>query len=252
VKAVGESAAVDWAAALRTGTGRGVRVGLLDTGVDSRHPALAGKMAGNYEALVDVPQGRVLAREDGEDPNEHGTACAGILTRLAPGAEIHSVQIIGDHPRDSPLKLIAGFRFAVEQGWDVINISAGSGTPHPELRELSEAAWKAGLIVIAAKDNRPEVVGYPAAFPNVLAVDMEHFSQPFAFTFDPRADVEVEASGVYIDAPRAGGGRQFFTGSSFAAPHLAAIAARLREVVPELDGDRFRLALGQLSQSSAG
>jgi subtilisin family serine protease len=237
---------------VRERTGRGVRIGLLDTGVDSRHLDLAGRIKGNYEARIDVPQGRVVACGHGEDHNEHGTACAGILARLAPGAEIHSVQVIGAHPRDTPLKLLAGFRFAVAHRWDIINVSAGMGTPRPELRELADAAWTAGLIVIAAKDNRPGVVGYPAAFPNVLAVDMEHFADPLSFRFVERAEVEVEASGIYIDAPRAGGGRQYFTGSSFAAPHLAAIAARLKEHFPELNGESLRTALKQLSRSASG
>lgn len=241
------SAAVDWQAALRERTGRGVRIALLDTGVDSCHPDLVGKIAGHYEALVDVQAGRVVPRDHGRDFNEHGTACAAILARLAPDAEIHSVQIIGDHPRDSPLKLIAAFRHAVEEGWEVININAGSGTPHAELRELADRAWAAGLIVVAAKDNRPEVIGYPAAFPNVLAVDMDHFANPVDFRYDPAATVEVEASGIYIDAPLAGGGRKFFTGSSFAAPHVAAIAARLKEAVPDLDGKGMREAFGHLS-----
>lgn len=244
----GRHSSVDWKAALRDGTGRGVRIGLLDTGVDSRHPELQGKVAAHYEARIDVRQGRVVAVAQGEDPNEHGTSCAGILSRLAPEAEIHSVQIIGNHPRDSPLKLIAGFRFAIEQGWDVININAGAGTPHVELRALAEAAERAGLIVVAAKDNRPDVAGFPAAFPNVLAVDMDYFEDPLALRFFPDREVEVEASGVYIDAPAAGGGRHYVTGSSFAAPHLAAIAARLKESVPDLDARRFRIALANLAE----
>lgn len=242
------SADPDWRALLRNATGRGVRVGLLDTGVDSRHPDLAGRITANYEALVDVPEGRVVPREFGDDPHAHGTACAGILARLAPDAEIHSVQVIGNHPRDTPLKLVAGFRFAVEQRWDVINISAGTGKPHPELARLADAAWEAGLIVIAAKDNRPGVTGYPAALPNVLAVDMEHFPDPLDFRYDPQAEVEIEASGIYIEAPVAGGGRKYYTGSSFAAPHLAAVVARLKEACPELDGARIREVLGNVAK----
>lgn len=238
---------IDWAEALSRGTGRGVRIGLLDTGVDSHHRELAGRITANYEALIDVPEGRVVTRPHGQDHHEHGTACAGILTKLAPGAEIHSVQVIGAHPRDTPLKLIAGFRFAIAQHWDVINISAGSGTAHPELIALAASAWSAGLIVIAAVDNRPGIVGYPAACPDVLAVDMDHFPSPTSLRYDPAAEVEVEASGIYIVAPVAGGGRRLFTGSSYAAPHVAAIAARLKETVPDLTGARFREALARLS-----
>ena len=237
----------DWATSLRTGTGRGVRIGMLDTGVDSDHPDLAGRIAANYEARVDVEHGRVVEVSRGTDHGEHGTACAGILTSLAPDAELHSVQIVGVHPRDSPLKLVAGLRFAVEQRWGIITINAGTEREHPGLRALVNEAWANGQIVIAAVDNRPEVIGYPAAYPNVLAVDMEHFEEPLEFRFHPDAEVEVEAKGIYVEAPCAGGGRRFYTGSSFAAPHVAAMAARLKEGVPELNGAILRDAFTLLS-----
>jgi len=234
--------------ALREGCGHGVRIGLIDTGVETRHPDLAGKIAGNYEVVMDCEDGRVRRLVQGRDPNEHGTACAHILSRLAPGAEIHSVRVIGDSPGDSPRKLVAGFRFALDQGWDVINISAGAGRPHAALRELADRAWREGRIVVAAKDNHPEETGYPAAYPNVLAVDMEHFGDPLAIRYNGSQPVEVEANGIYIEAARASGGRHNYTGTSFAAPHVAAIAARLKERLPQFDPELFREALKELSE----
>ena len=222
------------------GTGAGVSIGLLDTGVDSRHVDLNGKIADNYEVEMGIEEAFVDRVDHGCDQNEHGTACAGILSRFAPGAKIHSVQVIGAHVRDNPEKLIAGLRFAVEQNWDVINISAGTGKPHSELREIVSQAHAAGTILIAAKDNRAGMIGYPAAYPEVIAVDMEYFSDPLDWRYHPDSEVEVEASGIYIDAPLAGGGRRSFTGSSFAAPHIAAIAARLRERCPEMGIEEFR------------
>lgn len=241
------AAKVDWHGALREGTGRGVRIGLLDTGANSEHPDLIDKIAAHYEARVDVEHGRVVPCERGLDYNNHGTACAGILSELAPGAEIHSIQIVGDRPRDSPLKLCAALCFAVEQRIEVITVNAGMTSASPELLQLTTAAWERGIIVIAAKDNRPEVIGYPAAFPQVLAVDMEHFDDPFQIRYHSDSLIEVEAAGIYIDAPCNHQGRHAFTGSSFAAPHLAAIAAKLKEVVPGMHGGSFREALAQLT-----
>lgn len=202
-----------------------IRIGLIDTGANSRHSDLIGKIAANYEFI----DGRIRRVPNGRDFHDHGTACAHILSRHAPDAEIHSVQVIRTDSGDSPEKLIAGFRFAVDQGWNVININAGAGRPHAALEEIAKVAEKNGQIVIAAKDNQPGEIGYPAACPSVIAVDMDYFEYPLDFRFYPDAPVEVEASGIYIEAASAAGGRQRFTGSSFAAPHVAAIAARFRE-----------------------
>ena len=232
-------------------SGRGIDIALIDTGVDSRHPDLRGRIAGNYEAQMGYLDAFVDAVPHGLDPNSHGTACAGILARLAPGASIHNVQVIGDHPRDRPEKLIAGLRFAIAKRWPIINISAGIAKPHRLLHELVEAAVSAGSILIAAKDNRPDQVGFPAAYPAVIAVDMDYFPDPLGWRYHPGEEVEIEASGVYIDAPRAGGGRQSYTGTSFAVPHVAAIAARLKELVPDLGTEVFREFLSRQPSGSA-
>ncbi|MFT4548519.1 MAG: subtilisin family serine protease [Pseudoalteromonas tetraodonis] len=215
-----------------TASGAGVRVGLIDTGVDSRHEDLAGKIAANYEAVMGFEENFVDEVEFGTDHNAHGTACAGILNRAAPEAVIHSVQVIGEHGQDNPEKLIAGLRFAVEQGWEVINISAGAGKPNDELHELVKRAHDSGTILIAAKDNRPEVIGYPAAYPEVICVDMEYLPDALGWRCFPGRAVEVEANGIYIEAPVAGGGRKSYTGTSFAAPTVSGIAARWKELTP--------------------
>ena len=77
---------------------------------------------------------------------------------------------------------------------------------------------------------------------------MEYFPDPLTWRYHPGAEIEVEASGIYIDAPLAGGGRQSYTGTSFAAPHIAAIAARLKQRFPGMGVAEFRefLALRQL------
>ena len=221
-------------------TGSGVSVGLIDTGVDSRHTDLLGKIAANYEAVMGFEENFVDPVEFGTDHNAHGTACAGILHRAAPGALIHSVQVIGKYPRDNPEKLIAGLKFAVEQRWEVINISAGAQKPHQELLELVRRAHQAGTILIAAKDNHPGTIGYPAAYPEVICVDMEYFPAPLDWRYHADGEIEVEANGIYIDAPVAGGGRRSYTGTSFAAPTVAGIAARWKQCYPDTGMPEFR------------
>ncbi len=78
------------------GSGSGVRIGLIDTGVDTSHQDLTGKVVANYEVVIGYCEPFVERVEVGRDNNQHGTACAGILSEIAPGAEIHSVQVIGD------------------------------------------------------------------------------------------------------------------------------------------------------------
>ena len=235
-----------WYKRLMSGRGNGVKIGLLDTGVQDDHPDVQGTIAAHYE--IEGHGEQVTRVRQGFDWISHGTACAGIIHEMAPEAEIHSVQIIGQKPTGTPANLMAGLRFAIDQGWDVINISAGAGRPHKELRIMAEEAWNAGIIVIAAKDNRPGEIGFPAAFPTVLAVDMEHFKDRLTFRYDPACLVQVEAKGVYVDAPCADGGRKLYTGSSFAAPHISAIAARLKSEVPELDAWMFREVLSELTE----
>ena len=74
----------------------------------------------------------------------------------------------------------------------------------------------------------------------VIAVDIEHFPNPLDWRFHPDSEIEVEANGIYIEAPLAGGGRRSYTGTSFAVPHLSGIAARWKERNPSRGQSDFR------------
>lgn len=228
--------------------GQGVRVGLLDTGVASMHPALEGCIAANYEAVDEGGSVHILPRTEGTDHQTHGTGVAGILHAMAPAAEIHSVCVLGESKKCTLKKLIAGLGFAIQQGWEVVNISLGTLIESQELFDLTEIALYRGQILIAAKDNHPDQHGYPAAFSTVIGVDMEHFPDPMEFIYRPGERIEVLASGIYVDAPQAGGGRFAYTGTSFACPQIAGLAARCREVFPEMNARQFRSILAALSK----
>ncbi len=233
---------------IEAATGKGIQVGLLDTGVDSTHRDLHGRVVSNHEVVGEGVELEVQPRWRGVDYEEHGTACAGILHEAAPDAEIHSICVLGRMKKASLSQTLAGLEFALDQGWEVINISVGTLIFSEELIQLTERAFYTGQILIAAKDNQPDKVGYPAALSSVIGVDLDHHPGSFQFVYRPDNPVDVEAHGVYVDAPIAGGKRRAHTGTSFACPQIAALAARCREVFPNLDAPQFRMILAALSQ----
>ena len=235
---------------LRTGTGKGVKVGILDSGVASHLPYLNGRVVSNYEVVEDRYQGtRIVTLEKGVDVMEHGTACAYIIHQHAPDAEIHSVRVIGHSHRATSNKLLRALEFAVEQKWDIVNLSLGTESNYEKIARLADRAYYQGMIWIAAKDNNPSKVSYPAGLASVVGVDMDYFKDPACFRFYPGKAIEVEASGVYVGAPTSDGGWQQYTGSSFACPQISGIAARLREHFPDLTPFQFKTALASLREN---
>jgi len=231
-------------------TGRGVKVGIVDTGVESTHEYLETSVKGNYDV---VPTGhggyRNEEMEKGEDFVGHGTACAGIIHHIAPDAELYSVRVIGSGLGDTTDRLLQGVRFALDQDWPILNLSLGTNRFNRELFQLAEEACYNGKIIIASKDNQRNKVGYPAALSAVLAVDMEHFENALEFHYHLGQQVEVEAKGIYVNAPSPGGGCQLYTGTSFACPHVSAITARMMEKIEGLTTFQLRTILAALGNA---
>lgn len=232
-----DTPAARWRRRLRDGTGRGLRIGILDTGVADHLPELRGAIRSHHTIADD---GRAVRHWRGDDALGHGTACAWILRGLAPEAELHSVRIFGRSPRERGGKLIAGLAFALDQGWDVINISLGSTGFREELMPLVRRAGETGRVIVAAAHNEPGGASFPAQLPGVIGVDGGYFESPLGFRYHPGRLIEVEARGVYVEAPRPDGSWFSYTGSSFACPHVSAIVARLGR---ERIGEKLR-ALG--------
>lgn len=235
-------------AALRAGTGKGVRVAMLDTGVDESHPDLSGKIAASYE-LARSGGGFACSRVEGFDAVGHGTACAGIIKSIAPDAELHSVKVIGANAKGSSAELAYGLEWALENKMNVVNASLGTldWRKKNRLAELAEHAFYEGITIVAAANNRGEIA-YPANLPTVLAVDSGAFEDPLSFHYRLGTYIELEANGIYVEAPSPGGERKLFTGTSFACPHITGIVARLLSVQPDLQPFEIRTLLRRLVQ----
>ncbi|RII08014.1 Subtilisin E precursor [Streptomyces sp. YIM 130001] len=231
-------------------TGKGVRVAVVDTGVDARHPQLAANVdsgGGNFLPAKDS-RGRPLERgaaNGTSDSAGHGTRVAGIIAArptpgtgfagLAPDATILPVRHNDAAGNGSAGTLAQAIRYAVAADADVINISqdtAGAVRPSAALEEAVAAALRSDVVLVAAAGNRGtggrSRPTYPASYPGVLAVaasDRSNERAPFSQAGD---FVGVAAPGVDIVSTVPGGGHCADHGTSFAAPYAAGVAALLR------------------------
>ncbi|MEA2172865.1 MAG: hypothetical protein QOD00_457 [Blastocatellia bacterium] len=216
-------------------TGRGVRVAVVDSGMDAAHPALEGKVKESVEAVAEG--GRITFRASSSgDAAGHGTACAGIITSVAPEVELYSVKVLGPNASGSGDMFLAGLDYAIKQRMQVINLSLGTTKPQyfAPLHDLLDRAYHAGCIVVAAANNLPQP-SYPSIFSSSLvSVSKREGDNPFDFGYRYGEVIEMLAPGVGVHTAWPGGGYRQLTGNSFACPHIVGIIALIMEAYPDL------------------
>ncbi|WP_329367389.1 S8 family serine peptidase [Streptomyces sp. NBC_00669] len=227
-------------------TGRGVRVCVIDSGVDSSHPAIGGS-AESYVAEPDTPAPGArwdVVPDTAGDLAGHGTACAGIIRSLAPECELTSVRILGSGLRGSGEALVRALEWAVERRFAVVNVSLSTRREeHKErLHDLADAAYFAGVTLVSAAHNSP-VDSYPWRFPSVLSVGAHAEPDPEYVEANPDPPVDLFARGVAVEAPWPGGGKRVVSGNSFAAPHVTGLCARILERHPRFRTPELRHVL---------
>jgi subtilisin len=215
-------------------TGKGVRVCILDSGIDSDHP-----MVGEIQGAVAVEVGEgdeVRVVDDAEgDLAVHGTACAGIVRSIAPDCTLFSVRVLGAGFTGSGTALLGGLRWAVEQGFDVINMSLSTTKSRfaGMLHEVADAAYFRRTVLVASAHNMP-VESYPWRFSSVISVGSHEEPDPLTYYYNPNPPVEFFARGVDVEVAWLGGARARSTGNSFATPHISGICALVLGKHPEL------------------
>src|ERR1041385_9155632 len=213
-------------------TGKGIRVCILDSGIEAGHP-LVGELEGAVAVARDEED--VSVAEDSEgDLCGHGTACAGIVRGLAPECSIYSVRVLGAGFKGSGPVLLGGLRWAVEQGFDVVNMSLSTTKRQfaELLHELADTAYFRRTVLVASAHNMP-VESYPWRFSSVISVGSHEQPDPYAFFYNPpppsaffytpAPPVEFFARGVDVEVAWIGRTALRSTGNSFATPHIAGI-----------------------------
>lgn len=223
-------------------TGQGVKVGVVDSGIDPSHPKV-GPLAGSVEFTFD-PQGKVVCREATGDLSGHGTACAGLIRRRAPAATLYSLRVLDASQRADLRLLTAAIRWAAAQGLDLLNLSLGTIQPEgiADLQATCREATAAGLILVAAA-HEEGLTSYPASFPEVIGVRGSAFSQPHGYYYREGEPSECVARGEVQRLCWLGGREVLMGGNSFAAAQLSGLVALIRQALPGANLDTVRRAL---------
>ena len=232
-------------------TGRGVRVCILDSGVQPDH-----RLVGDLEGAVVVTKredGEFSVDEDAEgDLSGHGTACAGIVRALAPDCSIFSVRVLGAGFKGSGGVLLEGLRWAIEERFDVINMSLSTTKRQFAgiLHELADSAYFRRSVLVASAHNMP-VESYPWRFASVISVGSHDEDDPETFYYNPAPPVEFFGRGVDVEIAWIGGDTIRATGNSFATPHMSGICALILAKHPELTPFQLKNVL-YLTASNVG
>ncbi|MYV97594.1 S8 family serine peptidase [Streptomyces sp. SID3343] len=213
--------------------GSGVRVCVVDSGIEAGHP-LIGELAGSY-AVLNRDEGPEVGKVDPGDTCGHGTACASIVRRIAPGCELHSVRILGEKGGGTGDALLTGLRWAIEQRFEVINLSLSTSRPqfNQELRELADDAYFNGSVIVASAHNS-RIESFPWRFSSVISVGSHAEDDSALVLYNPSPPVEFFARGQAVPVAGPNGGTTRNTGNSFAAPHIAGLSALILGKHPSL------------------
>src|SRR5215813_13640184 len=201
----------DW----RSATGQGVTVAIIDSGIDTDHKDLKGRVIESVEARIE--KNKVIFETSNEgDSAGHGTACAGIIARIAPGNKFASVKVLGAGGLGDGKVFLAGLEYAIKKRHKVINLSLGTTKPQffAPLHDMLDRAYQAGCIVVAAANNLPQP-SFPSVFSSsLISVSKSAETNPFHFGFRFGEVIELTAPGVNVRTAWLGGGYKSLTGNS--------------------------------------
>lgn len=259
IECIGPIAQIDREWAWGGSTGRGVRVAVIDSGIEHDHPAVAGSVGGGVVIEFDPQaeaQVRVIPDEAPRDIFGHGTACAGIIHSIAPEAELYSVRVISSDLTGKAMQFAHGIRWAIEHDMGVANMSLSTSREEyfGLFHELADDAYFHNIMLVSAVNNIP-APSYPSLYSSVVSVAAHEGQDPFTYYYNPAPPVEFGAPGIDVHVAWLDKSTSVSTGNSFAAPHMTGIIALIRSKHPELTPFQVKtvlLACATNSEASSG
>lgn len=230
-------------------TGAGIKVAIIDSGIDASHPAV-----GSVEGAVIIepddsePDGFRVIEGPHTDLYGHGTACAGIIRSVAPDVSIYSVRVLGERLTGKAWVFATGLEWAIENGMNVVNLSLStSNEAHiPMFHELTDAAAFAHVMLVSAMANEPKTT-VPSEFSSVFSTASIRSDDPYEVRYNAAGPAEWAARGVDVDVAWADGSSITATGNSFAAPHVAGVIALLLAKHPGLTTFQVKTILAAMA-----
>lgn len=238
--------------------GTGIKVAVIDTGIDSNHPDLSANYKGGYNFVSD--------NNYPIDDNGHGTHVAGIIAAsdndigvigVAPEAELYAVKMLDSTGSGYTSDTIAAIQWSVNNGMHVANMSFGSKMSTRSLKSACDAAYNKGLLLIAAAGNSGNVygtgnnVGYPAKYDSVIAVAAIDINNNRAWWSSTGSAVELSAPGVNIYSTIPGDRYYSMSGTSMACPHVTGVVALVKAYNPSFTNVQVRIRM-QITATNLG
>ena len=227
-------------------TGQGLKIAVIDSGVNARHPH-----------IVTAPQGgAVFCPREEDQPNSswedvlgHGTAVTAAIQEKAPGAEYYAVKVFGTSLRTTSMRLIQALQWALDHDMDIVNLSLG--TPNfdfqPDLERLVACAVESGVLLVSARLAGALPV-LPGVLPGVIGVELDWELPRERYRVGKAAEVPCYwASGYPRSLPGMSPARNL-NGISFAVANMTGFVARACEGLAHRSVDRVREILALEAQ----
>ena len=218
--------------------GQGVRVAIVDSGIEYDHPAVGGVVKAGVIVEYDEKSEDevwIITDDQPKDMSGHGTACAGIIHSIAPEADLFSVRVLGSDMRGRAIQFANGLDWAVENKMHVANLSLSTSRQEyfGIFHELADNAYFNNVVLVSAVNNIP-APSYPSLYSSVISVAAHSGKDPLIYYYNPSPPVEFGALGIDIKVAWKDHQYMISTGNSFAAPHITGIVALIRANHPEL------------------
>ncbi|RXI95573.1 peptidase S8 [Anaerobacillus alkaliphilus] len=240
-------------------TGKGIKVAILDTGIDRNHEDLSANVKGGFSVFTDTANS-----DPYYDGSGHGTHVAGTVAAVdnqlgvigvAKNAELYAVKVLNNSGSGSYEGIAKGIEWSIQNGMDIINMSLGGSSSSSILEQFCNLAYQEGILVVAAAGNsgtrpgRGDNVGYPAKYSSVIAVAATDQSDKRGTFSSTGPAVEISAPGVGILSTTPNNNYASYNGTSMASPHVAAVAALVWEAKPNLTNVELRQLLNQTAKN---
>ncbi len=240
-------------------TGNGIRIAIIDSGVDTTHPDL--NITGGV-CVLDISVKPDACKNSYQDEFGHGTHVAGIIgaqdnqigyVGIAPKAKIYGVKALDEKGIGNTSSILAGIEWSIQHNIDIINLSLTTPEEDPTMKALLDKAYEKGILIVAAAGNEGHKTGkeqnvlYPAKFSSVIAVSATNKNNRIIPSSSVGKEVELSAPGDAIVSTYPLSinetGYETLTGTSMAAPHVTALAALYMEKYPKYTNKQIRQKL---------
>jgi subtilisin len=239
-------------------TGKGIRIGILDTGIDYNHEDLKGNYRGGYNFVGN--------NNNPMDDNGHGSHVSGIIgaedndigvVGVAHQAYLYSVKVLAFDSTGSTSDIVSGLEWSVDNGMQIINMSLGSEDDSISVSRAINNTYNAGILIVAAAGNSGNANGsgntmdFPAKYDSVVSVGATDKNDKRAKFSSTGPKLELSAPGVDILSTLNGNKNRYGTlsGTSMSSPHVAGVAALIMSAEPRITNSRVRIRMQMTAQN---